>query len=79
MGNNVRTLKKPTRTKGAPPAAEVTPTPNVQKAPSGKKVQIPIMAEPELKREFKAYCADRDISMSKQFEEMFAFWKSQNS
>lgn len=80
--DKVTTLKQPTikkrGTKGAPPMPEATAT-NVQKAPSGKKVQIPIQALPEMRREYKAYCADRDISMSEQFERMFEFWKSHNT
>jgi hypothetical protein len=76
--DNVSILKKPTikkGTKGAPPPVQDV-TPNVQKAPSGKKVQIPIQASPEFRREFKAYCAERDISMSDLFREMFEFWKA---
>ena len=80
--SNVTKMKKPTirkgGTKGAPPA-EAAATPNVQKAPSGKKVQIPIQAEPELRRDYKAYCAERDISMSEQFQRMFEFWKENNT
>lgn len=82
MSDNVTKLAKPTiakkGTKGAPPVAAAA-IPNVQKAPSGKKVQIPIQAAPELRRDYKAYCAERDISMSEQFERMFDFWKSNNT
>ena len=81
--DNVRALKKPDikkpkGTKGAPPAAE-SAVPNIQKAPSGKKVQIPIQADPEERREYKAYCAERDITMSDQFARMFEFWKAHNA
>jgi hypothetical protein len=77
------TLKKPaimrSGAKGCPPpAAQQLPTSNIQKASSGKKIQIPITTFPELRREYKAYCAEREISMSQQFEKMFQFWKANN-
>jgi len=80
--SNVSPIKKPNLvrpkgTKGAPPMPESV-TPNVQKPPSGKKVQIPIQATSEERLEFKSYCVSRQISMSDQFTKMFDFWKAKN-
>ena len=71
-------IAKPKGTKGAPPMPESV-IPNIQKAPSGKKVQIPIQATADERLEFKTYCVGRQISMSEQFAKMFDFWKANNS
>ncbi|WP_316860614.1 hypothetical protein [uncultured Cohaesibacter sp.] len=72
-------LAKP-GTKGSPPPPKSTAaTTNTQRVASDKKIQIPIMAYPELRREYKAYCAEHDITMCQQFEDMFAFWKAHHS
>ncbi|MBL4761038.1 MAG: hypothetical protein JKY80_09405 [Mariprofundaceae bacterium] len=70
-------LTKPKGTKGSPPMP-ASITPNVQKTPSEKKVQIPIQATAEERLEFKTYCVGRQISMSEQFGKMFELWKAHN-
>lgn len=67
-----------TSTKGAPPSETDTST-NIQKAPSGAKVQLPLQVPPELRRSFKAYAAERDISMSDLFVRMWDDYRARNA
>ena len=75
---NVTAIPRPPRTgtKGSP-AAE--PSTNVQKAPSGGKVQLPVQVPAEVRRSFKAYAAERDISMSDLFLRVWDDYRSRNA
>lgn len=64
-----------TNTKGSP-ATE--PSTNVQKAPSVGKVQLPVQVPAETRRSFKAYAAERDISMSDLFLRMWDDYRARN-
>lgn len=73
--SQVVSLQKPPRgstkgTKGEPPA-EPSATPNTQKAPSSGSVQLALQVPAETRRAFKAYCAERDITMSDVFLNMW--------
>ena len=70
--NQVVSIKKPPRTstKGEPPAA-ASVTPNTVKAPSTGTVQLALQVPAETRRSLKAYCAERDITMSELFVGMW--------
>ncbi len=73
------TLARPTkRTKGSPPAATDSSA-TVQKAPSNAKVQLPVQVAPEVRRSFKAYAAERDMSMSHLFVRMWDDYRARNA
>ena len=65
-------------TKGSPPAATDTST-TVQKAPSNAKVQLPAQVAQEVRRSFKAYAAERDMSMSDLFVHMWDDYRARNA
>lgn len=60
-----------TNTKGEPPAAESSVAPNTQKAPSTGSLQLAVQVPAETRRAFKAYAAERDMSMSDLFIRMW--------
>jgi len=78
MSNNVTTLARPSKnTKGTPPApAEASA--NLEKAPSSGKVQLPVQVTAEVRRSFKAYAAERDITMSDLFVKMWDEYRTRN-
>jgi hypothetical protein len=72
-------LVRPTKgTKGSPPATTDTSA-TVQKAPSNAKVQLPVQVAPEVRRSFKAYAAERDMSMSDLFVHMWDDYRARNA
>jgi hypothetical protein len=72
-------LVRPTKgTKGSPPAATDTSA-TVQKAASNAKVQLPVQVAPEVRRSFKAYAAERDMSMSDLFVRMWDDYRARNA
>jgi hypothetical protein len=72
-------LVRPTKgTKGSPPVATDTSA-TVQKAPSNAKVQLPVQVAPEVRRSFKAYAAERDMSMSDLFVHMWDDYRARNA
>ena len=72
-------LVRPTKgTKGSPPAVTDTSS-TVQKAPSNAKVQLPVQVAPEVRRSFKAYAAERDMSMSDLFVRMWDDYRARNA
>lgn len=76
---NITSLPRPNRggTKGSP-VTETEASINVQKAPSRAKVQLPVQVAPEVRRAFKAYAAERDISMSDLFVRMWDEYRARN-
>ena len=75
----VATLVRPTKgTKGSPPI-ETDSSVTVQKAPSNAKVQLPVQVAPEVRRSFKAYAAERDMSMSDLFVRMWDDYRARNA
>jgi hypothetical protein len=60
-----------TNTKGEPPAPDSSVTPNTQKAPSTGSLQLAVQVPAETRRAFKAYAAERDMSMSDLFIRMW--------
>lgn len=78
--SNVTKLAKPNlkKGKGVPPP-ETDTIPNTQKAPSGKKVQIPVMAPPEMRRQIKADAAERDMSVSELMLEAYTAYINRGS
>jgi hypothetical protein len=75
----VATLVRPTKgTKGSPPT-ETDSSATVQKAPSNAKVQLPVQVAPEVRRSFKAYAAERDMSMSDLFVRMWDDYRARNA
>jgi hypothetical protein len=71
---NVDHLKKPVNRKGTPPP-QTTVSQNLVKPASGAKVPLQLKIDPELRREFRVYAAERDRDMSALFAEMWAFYK----
>jgi len=73
------TLVRPAKgTKGSPPSATDTSA-TVQEAPSNAKVQLPVQVAPEIRRSFKAYAAERDMSMSDLFVHMWDDYRARNA
>jgi hypothetical protein len=72
-------LPKPAKigTKGEP-AKVVELTPNLQKAPSTGTVQLPMTVPPHVKREFKAYAAEKDLTMSALFQIMWDEYRAKH-
>ena len=72
-------LVRPTKgTEGSPPAVTDTSA-IVQKPSSNAKVQLPVQVAPEVRRSFKAYAAERDMSMSDLFVHMWDDYRAQNA
>lgn len=61
---------KPNR-KGSPDDLPTTALPILQREPSTKKVPIQLKVSAELAREFRVFCASRDLDMSTAFTMMF--------
>lgn len=67
-------LKKPSRRKGAPPPPVAAST-QLDTPPSSQKVPLQLKISPELRREFKAYAAERDTELSALFARIWAFYR----
>lgn len=66
-------LRKPSRTRGLPqPPTKAEPTGNLHKAPFGMKVPLQLKISPELRREYRAFAAERDLELSELFR---AIWE----
>ncbi len=82
MSATMTPLSRPTKiakpTKGAPPTDTDTST-NLQKASDSGKVQLPVQVTPDVRRSFKAYAAERDISMSDLFVRMWDDYRARNA
>ena len=63
MAIDMRQLKRPSRSTGVPPLP-FAPRGNLEKPPSGQKVPLQLTISPELRREFRAYAAERDLELS---------------
>ena len=78
MAVNTTKLKKPAKranAKGEPPPAAATAAGNLAKPPSGQKAALQLKIAPELRREVKAYAAERDMEVSALFAEVWAFYR----
>jgi hypothetical protein len=73
MAVDVNKLKRPGG-KGAPPAPTETNN-NLVKPPAGKTVPLQVNIDPEIKRGFRVYAAERDIDMSNLFVAMWQYYK----
>jgi hypothetical protein len=72
MAVDVKKLKRPG--KGTPPAVEETHN-NLVKPASGSKVPLQLNIDPELKREYRVYAAERDIDMSVLFATVWRYYR----
>lgn len=72
MAVDTKKLKRPG--KGSPPPAVATNN-NLVKPPSGTTVPLQVNIDPEVKREYRVYCAEHDIEMSDQFVAMWHYFK----
>jgi len=72
-------LPKPAKksTKGEP-AQVLEFAPNLQKAPSTGTVQLPLTVPAHVKREFKSYSAEKDLSMSALFQVMWDEYRAKH-
>lgn len=71
-------LKKPTRPRGLPqPPAKAGPAGNLHKAPSGSKVPLQLKISPELRREYRAFAAERDLELSELFHVIWEHYRSE--
>ncbi|KTR03355.1 hypothetical protein NS365_18620 [Aureimonas ureilytica] len=73
-------IAKPSKragSKGELPA-EVVSLPNTQKAPSTGSVQLAVQIPADMRRAFKAYSAERDMSMSDLFQVMWEHYRATN-
>ena len=74
MAIDASKLKRPSSSKGVPPLPS-HPGGNLEKAPSGQKVPLQLKISPELRREFRAYAAERDLELSELFNAVWAFYR----
>lgn len=74
MAIDASKLKRPSGSKGAPPPPSA-PSGNLEKPPSGQKVPLQLKISPELRREFRAYAAERDLELSELFNAVWAFYR----
>jgi hypothetical protein len=72
MALDTKKLKR--KGKGAPPPPVET-SHNLDKPPSGQKVPLQLNIDPELKREFKVYAAERDVDMSVLFNTVWRYYR----
>jgi hypothetical protein len=72
---DTRRLTKPSRRKGTPPLPTEASV-NLGAPPIGQKVPLQLKISPELRREFKAYAAERDTELSTLFATMWAFYRA---
>ena len=72
MAVDVNKLKR--SGKGAPPAPIETSN-NLVKPPPGATVPLQLNIDPELKRQFRVYAAERDTDMSDLFQTVWQYYK----
>ena len=72
MAIDTKDLKRPG--KGIPPAAVETNN-NLAKPPSGSTVPLQLNIEPEIRREFQAYAAERDLDPRDLFVTVWRYYK----
>ena len=65
-------LKRPG--KGTPPTPAETNN-NLVKRPIGSTVPVQLNIDPDIKRQFRVYAAERDIDMSNLFVTMWQYYK----
>jgi len=73
MAIDATKLKRPSG-KGAPPTPAATNN-NLVKPPTGATVPLQVNIDPEVKRQFRVYAAERDIDMSNLFVAMWQYYK----
>jgi len=71
---NLGKLKKPTAGKGAPPAPVETNN-NLLKPQTGKTVPLQVNIDPDVKRQFRVFAAERDIDMSALFVTIWNYYR----
>ena len=72
MAIDVKSLKRPG--KGTPPAPTDTHN-NLVKPATGSTVPLHVNIDPEVKRQFRVYAAERDIDMSNLFITVWQYYK----
>jgi hypothetical protein len=75
MAVDTSKLKKSSNRKGEPPAAAAPGAGNLAKPASGQKAALQLKIPPELRREVKAYAAERDLEVSTLFAQVWAFYR----
>ena len=68
-------LKRSVNRKGEPPTAAAPDVGNLTKPASGQKAALQLKIPPELRREVKAYAAERDMEVSALFAQVWAFYR----
>ena len=76
MALNAQGLQKPTksRPKGDPPASAETNN-NLEKPATGKTVPLQVNIDPEIRKAYRVFAAERDVDMSKLFVTMWEYYK----
>jgi len=74
MAIDASKLKRAAGSKGMPPLPAAS-SGNLTKPPSGQKVPLQLKISPELRREFRAYAAERDLELSELFNAVWAFYR----
>lgn len=70
-------LQKPTRQKGLPtPPARSEPVGNLHKPAGAEKVPLQLKISPELRRQYRAFAAERDMELSELFRVMWEHYRS---
>jgi hypothetical protein len=72
MAIDAKNLKRPG--KGMPPASVETNN-NLAKPPSGVTVPLQLNIDPEIRRAFKAYAAERDVDPRDLFVTVWRYYK----
>ena len=73
---NLAIVKPAKRGSKGDPNQDVTP--NLQKAPRTGTIQLPLTVPAQLKREFKSYAAENDLSMSALFQLMWDEYRARH-
>ena len=71
-------LTKPSKNTKGEPSKVIALTPNLQKAPSTGTIQLPLTVPAQVKREFKSYSAEKDLSMSALFQLMWDEYRARH-
>jgi len=72
-------LDKPTKRNRMPdPPEQPRDTGNLHKPAAGDKVPLQLKISPELRREVKAYAAERDLAVSDLFQTVWEHYRNSN-
>jgi len=77
MSMNIKAPKKK-RSKPTPPPTATETKGNLDKPARGTSVQLKLNIDADIKKQFKSYAAEHDVSMSDLFVKAFEFYRMSN-